>query len=86
MSAPGPGWLDEPDQHEEPVRLGQAIDDWAEVDDSYAKWLDRHPLPEPPRPTQADPGPDDRSGMSEYPYPDWRWQADRTEYEREASG
>jgi hypothetical protein len=38
-----PGWLDEPD-HDEPVGLARALDDWAAA----------HPLPEPPRPTQAD--------------------------------
>ena len=41
----------------EPVRLGQAVSEWAA----------EHP----------------HEGSGEYPYPDWRWQAERADHEPE---
>ena len=72
--------LRDPAEHDEPVELAHAINDWASAHLVATA--------EDPETEEYDPGPevDDEGGMSEYRhYADWQ-DVDRAEYEREASG
>ena len=73
----------DPDEpvHDEPVKLAQAVGEWA---------AEHHPAePEAePEPEEYDPGPevDDEGGMSEYRHYAGLAEAGRAGYEREAGG